>query len=269
MLAWGFFFAGKDKYILPGIGNERDVRFEVSGLAFHVNFLYLVHDCQQRLLKESDTKHQYRFEFSYMKKALLLFFTFIALIGTSDISKAQGKCSLSCRLFYRSVIESAPLEGTNLMLPSSVYDMPGNAKVSLIHGKDTLSVKENNNLDDFVCEGLESGEYTLLIEVSNKAPRELFFEISEGENALLVDLQDIHEEDSDQPLGLKGATLEGNLFTYDAVDFGIQMKSQTLLLLANLPISKVENKKLIVDIGDIQTTLMEGAMLFSLGDLTR
>jgi hypothetical protein len=45
------------------------------------------------------------------------------------------------------------------------------------------------------------------------------------------------------------------------------MKSPTIVLLANLPISNVENKTLIIDIGDIQTTLMEGAMLFSLGEL--
>jgi hypothetical protein len=153
------------------------------------------------------------------------------------------------------------------MLPPSVYDMPANAKVSLIHGQETLSVKENNNLEDFVYEGLESGEYTLLIEVSNKEPREIFFDLAEGKNALLVDLEDSNEDDPDQPLGLKGATLEGNIFTYDAVGFGIQMKSPTIVLLANLPISNVENKTLIIDIGDIQTTLMEGAMLFSLGEL--
>ncbi|MBQ6577305.1 MAG: hypothetical protein IJL91_06120 [Bacteroidales bacterium] len=153
------------------------------------------------------------------------------------------------------------------MLPASVYDMPGHAKVSLIHGEETLSVKENNNLEDFVYEGLESGEYTLKIEVANKAPRELFFDLSEGMNALLVDLEYSNEDGHDQPLGLKGATIEGNIFTYDAVDLGIQTKSPTLVLLANLPISKVENKKLIVDLEDIHTTLMEGAMLFSLGEL--
>ncbi|GEM_PF-3218331 len=191
----------------------------------------------------------------------------LVFVGFSDISRAQGNCSLSCRLFIRTVFESAPLEGTNLMLPPSVYDMPGHAKVSLIHGKDTLSVKENGNLEDFVYEGLESGEYTLKIEVPNKEPRELFFDLSEGKNALLVDLEDSNEDDPDQPLGLKGATLEGNIFTYDAVGFGIQMKSPTIVLLANLPISNVENKTLIIDIGDIQTTLMEGAMLFSLGEL--
>ena len=204
---------------------------------------------------------------SIMKKTLLLLLTFIAFAGVSDISRAQGNCSLSCRLFYRSVLDSATLEGTNIVLPSSAFDMPAHAKVSLLYGKDILSTKENGNLEDFIYENLESGEYTMLIEVSNKEPRELFFELFEGKNALLVDLEEKKEEDSDQPLGLKGATIEGDIFTYDSVDFGLQTKSPTIVLLANLPISKVENKKLIVDISDIHTTLMDGAMLFSLGEL--
>jgi len=201
-----------------------------------------------------------------MKKSLSLILAIISFVGVCNVSFAQGNSSLSCRLFYRSQLGSAPVEGTGLVLPATAFDMPAHASVSLVCGKDTLSTRENLNLEDFVYEGLESGEYTLLINVPNKASRDLFFEIAEGENALLVDLEDSNEEDSDQPLGLRGATIGGNVFTYDAVDFGLQTKSPTLLLLADLPVSKVENKKLIIDITNIQTTLMESAMLFSLGE---
>ena len=202
-----------------------------------------------------------------MKEIRLLILSIIALTCFSVVSKAQGNCSLSCRLFYRSVTTNITMDGVSTSIPQYVFDMPANAKVSIIHGKDTLSVKENNNIEDFVYDGLDCGEYTMKIEVPNKAPRELFFDLSDGKNALLVDLEDKKEEDSDQPLGLKGATIEGDIFTYDSVDFGLQTKSPTIVLLANLPISKVENKKLIVDISDINTTLMDGAMLFSLGEL--
>ena len=194
-----------------------------------------------------------------MKSFLLSSLFVLALGSAGPVSWAQGDCSLCCRLFIREVIASAKIEGTDIESPGSVVDMPVNAKVSLVFGKDTLNTKENLNLEDFVYENLESGEYTLVIKAGNLAPRELFFDLSVGRNALLVDL-------NDTSLGLKGATLEGDIFTYDAVDFGLQMKSPTLVLLANLPYAKVENKKLLIDLGDIGTTWMEGAMLFSLNE---
>ena len=141
--------------------------------------------------------------------------------------------------------------------------MPLPAKVTLVFGNDTLSTKENLNLDDLVWEDLASGNYTLIIKPSNSPKIEYFFELSAGRNALLVDLNNGKDNNSSHSSGLRGATIEGYLFTYDAVDFGLQMRSPTLTLLAGLPGSKVENKKLFVHIGEMGTTLMEGAMLFS------
>ena len=191
---------------------------------------------------------------------LTALFVLLALGGAGHTSRAQGNCSLYCRLFTREVLASTKIEGTDMVIPGSVVDMPGNAKVSLVFGKDTLNTKENLNLEDFVFDNLERGEYSLVIKAGNSASRELFFNLSAGRNALLVDLKD-------NTLGLKGATFEEDVFTYDAVDFGLQMKSPTLVLLATLPRAKVENKKLIIHIEDIGTTLMEGALLFSLDEL--